>query len=42
VVIEVLQEAVSAGEIEDVRAQLPAEFDPLFDSGSEGTLGQTA
>jgi uncharacterized protein (DUF2267 family) len=42
VVIEVLQEAVSVGEIEDVRAQLPAEFDPLFESGSEGTLGQTA
>jgi uncharacterized protein (DUF2267 family) len=41
-VISVLQEAVSAGEIEDVRAQLPDEFDPLFESGSEGTLGETA
>ncbi len=41
-VISVLQEAVSAGEIDDVRAQLPDEFDPLFESGSEGTLGETA
>jgi uncharacterized protein (DUF2267 family) len=29
-VIEVLGEAVSLGEMRDVRAQLPAEFDPLF------------
>lgn len=38
VVIEVLQEAVSGGEIQDVRAQLPSEFDPLFESGSKGEL----
>jgi uncharacterized protein (DUF2267 family) len=37
-VIEVLQEAVSEGEIRDVRAQLPKEWDALFESGSEGDL----
>jgi uncharacterized protein (DUF2267 family) len=31
VVVEVLGEAVSLGEMRDVRAQLPAEFDPLFE-----------
>ncbi len=31
VVIEVLGEAVSMGEMRDVRAQLPVEFDPLFE-----------
>ncbi len=36
VVIEVLSEAVSKGEIDDVRAQLPTEFDELFESGSRG------
>jgi uncharacterized protein (DUF2267 family) len=33
-VIEVLSEAVSKGEMDDVRAQLPAEFDRLFEAGS--------
>ena len=37
-VVAVLQEAVSAGEMEDVRAQLPEEYNPLFESGSEGSL----
>jgi uncharacterized protein (DUF2267 family) len=37
-VIEVLSEAVSQGEIDDVRAQLPAEFDRLFESGSTGHM----
>ena len=37
-VISVLQAAVSQGEIEDVRAQLPAEYGPLFESGSQGAL----
>ena len=37
VVVEVLQEAVSAGEIEDVLAELPAEFAPLF-GGSRGHM----
>jgi uncharacterized protein (DUF2267 family) len=32
-VIEVLSEAVSTGEMDDVRAQLPAEYERLFDSG---------
>jgi uncharacterized protein (DUF2267 family) len=37
-VIEVLSEAVSRGEIDDVRAQLPAEFDRLFEAGSTGHM----
>ncbi len=37
-VISVLVEAATPGEIEDVRAQLPDEFDPLFEAGSEGPL----
>lgn len=37
-VISVLKEAVSAGEFEKVRAQLPEEYDPLFDAGSEGEM----
>jgi uncharacterized protein (DUF2267 family) len=35
-VIAVLCEAVSQGEIDDVRAQLPAEFDRLFEPGRGG------
>jgi uncharacterized protein (DUF2267 family) len=31
VVVSVLQEAVSEGEMDDVRRQFPSEFDPLFD-----------
>jgi uncharacterized protein (DUF2267 family) len=41
-VISVLQEAVSRGEIDDVRAQLPEEYDPLFESGPEGRMQQAA
>ncbi len=37
-VIAVLKQAVSPGEIIDVRAQLPSEFGPLFDSGAEGQM----
>jgi uncharacterized protein (DUF2267 family) len=37
-VIEVLSEAVSQGEMDDVRAQLPTEFDRLFASGSTGHM----
>ncbi len=37
-VVEVLQEAVSRGEIDDLRAQLPDEWDPLFEQGAEGNL----
>ncbi len=37
-VIEVLQEAISPGEIEDIRAQLPKEFNPLFEAGSQGNM----
>lgn len=37
-VIDVLQQAVSAGEIDDLRAQLPDDWDPLFEMGAEGNL----
>ncbi|MBE9005757.1 DUF2267 domain-containing protein [Fortiea sp. LEGE XX443] len=37
-VIEVLQETISPGEINDIRSQLPSEYDPLFDSGSQGRM----
>ncbi len=37
-VISVLSEAVTPGELQDVRAQLPSEFDPLFEAGSEGDM----
>lgn len=37
VVLEVVGEAVSKGEIEDARAQLPQEFNSLF-SGSSGQM----
>ena len=37
-VIEVLSEAVSKGEMDDVRAQLPAEFDRLFEAGRRGHM----
>ncbi len=40
VVIEVLGQAVSKGEMDDVRAQLPAEFDRLFEAGSTGQMAQ--
>ena len=38
VVIDVLDEALSAGELADVRAQLPESYAPLFEAGSEGDL----
>lgn len=38
VVMEVLDEAVSANEMADVRAQLPDEYAPLFEAGSEGAM----
>lgn len=37
-VIEVLSLAVSKGEMDDVRAQLPAEFARLFEAGSTGQM----
>jgi uncharacterized protein (DUF2267 family) len=37
-VIEVVGEAVTQGQLAKVRDQLPAEFDPLFSSGSSGQL----
>jgi len=40
VVIGVLTEAVSQGEIQDVRVQLPAEFAQLFNVANEGDLPQ--
>lgn len=38
VVLEVLQEAVSSGQMADARAQLPEEYDALFEAGSTGTM----
>jgi uncharacterized protein (DUF2267 family) len=38
VVTEVLSEAVSAGQMDKLRKQLPEEFAPLFDSGSKGPM----
>ena len=37
-VLEVWQEAVTAGQVEDVRSQLPQEYAPLFEAGSQGKL----
>lgn len=37
-VIEVLQEAISQGEVEDIRAQLPEEYLSLFEARSEGKM----
>jgi len=37
-VVEVVGEAVTQGQLSKVRDQLPAEFDPLFSSGSTGQL----
>jgi uncharacterized protein (DUF2267 family) len=37
-VIEVVGEVVTQGQLAKVRDQLPAEFDPLFSSGSTGQL----
>lgn len=36
VVMEVLQEAVTKGEIEDVRSQLPSQYVPLVEVGTYG------
>ena len=38
VVMEVLQEAVTDGEMDDVRSQLPDEYAPLFEAGSQGEM----
>ena len=38
VVIDVLGDAVTQGEIEDIRSQLPQEFAPLFEAGSQGKM----
>jgi uncharacterized protein (DUF2267 family) len=37
-VMSVVQEAVTEGEVQDVLAQLPEEYRPLFESGSEGEM----
>jgi uncharacterized protein (DUF2267 family) len=37
-VIEVLLESVTPGEMDDIRSQLPDDFGPLFEAGSEGEL----
>lgn len=37
-VMDVLQDALTPGEVEDIRAQLPDNYDPLFEAGSEGEI----
>jgi uncharacterized protein (DUF2267 family) len=37
-VVSVLRDAATEGEIEDVLAQLPDDYRPLFESGSEGEM----
>ncbi len=37
-VIHVLSDAVSGGEFEDIRAQLPEDYKPLLDAGSTGRM----
>lgn len=37
-VVTVVGEAVSPGEMDKVRQQLPEDFDPLFEAGSEGGM----
>ena len=37
-VISVLQEAVTKGEINDIRSQLPPEYDRLFEAGASGEM----
>ncbi|MDN3509816.1 MAG: DUF2267 domain-containing protein [Candidatus Jettenia sp.] len=37
-VVSVLRDAVSPGELNDVLAQLPSDYDDLFEAGSEGTM----
>lgn len=36
--MEVLGEAISPGEMNDIRFQLPSEFNPLFEAGSQGEI----
>ncbi|TVP61223.1 MAG: DUF2267 domain-containing protein [Nodularia sp. (in: Bacteria)] len=38
VVMEVLSEAISEGEMDDILSQLPSEFNPLFEAGSQGQM----
>ncbi len=38
VVMEVLQDAVTGGESAHVRSQLPEEYNPLFEAGSQGEI----
>jgi uncharacterized protein (DUF2267 family) len=38
VVVEVLGEAIAPDEMEQLRSQLPAEYKPLFESGSTGPM----
>ena len=37
-VVAVLQEAITTGEMADIRAQLPDSYGPLFEAGSEGEM----
>ena len=37
-VMDVLKEAVTTGELDDIKAQLPDNYKPLFEAGSEGEM----
>jgi uncharacterized protein (DUF2267 family) len=37
-VFSVINDAASKGEVDDLRSQLPEDYDALFESGSEGKL----
>lgn len=41
-VVSVLRDALSQGAIDNARAQLPDEYDPLFEAGSEGEMRREA
>ena len=37
-VMDVLKDAVTTGELDDIKAQLPDNYTPLFEAGSEGEM----
>ena len=38
VVIDVLSQALNPGELDDVRGQLPSDYNPLFEAGASGEM----
>jgi uncharacterized protein (DUF2267 family) len=41
VVIDVLSEALTPGELNDVRGQFPADYNPLFEAGVSGNMDRS-